>query len=115
MATIDELAVRLLNRFSDVPNATVDKCTDWVTDAVELHGNSDDETLVLLLATGIGARQIALNTAHYFSYQDGNESVDKTMLTEMYLKVADEYFKAYHSQKNYTNGSNFVIAPRADR
>lgn len=115
---VETLATRLLSKFKNVPNVTQADCTDWVTDAIALHGNSVDETLVLLLAQSEGARNIALNTAHYFSYTDGDESVDKTMLTETYLRVSEDFYTAYQRSKA-TSGSNsgsaFKAPKRVDR
>lgn len=119
MAIVD-LATRLQSKFKNVPNVTITDCTEWVTDAVALHGNETDEVLVLLLAQSEGARNIALNTAHYFSYTDGDESVDKTMLTETYLRVSEEFYTAYQRNKatgasGVSNGSAFKAPKRADR
>lgn len=117
---ISDLATRLQNKFKNVPNVTLTDCTDWVTDAVALHGNYTDEVLVLYLAQSEGARNIALNVAHYFKYNDGEESVDKTMLTEQYLRIANEFLVAYNTNKGKasdgaTSGSKFTVIKRADR
>ena len=117
---ISDLATRLLSKFKSVPNVTLTDATDWVTDAVALHGNETDETLILLLAQSEGARNIALNTAHFFSYSDGDESVDKTMLTETYLRVSEEFYTAYTRNKatgasGASSGSAFKAPKRADR
>jgi hypothetical protein len=117
---ISDLATRLQNKFRDVPNVALEDCTDWVTDAVALHGNDTDEQLVLLLAQAEGARNIALNVAHYFRYSDGDESVDKTMLSEQYIRIANEFQNAYNGYKasgqgGATSGATFKITKRADR
>lgn len=117
--SISTLATRLQSKFKNVPNVLLTDCTDWVTDAVALHGNETDETLILLLAQSEGARNIALNTAHYFSYTDGDESVDKTMLTETYLRVSEDFYNAYARSKatgsSGSSGSAFKAPKRADR
>lgn len=117
---ISDLATRLQSKFKSVPNVTITDCTDWVTDAVALHGNETDEVLLLLLAQSEGARNIALNTAHYFSYTDGDESVDKTMLTETYLRVSEDFYTAYARNKatggsTGSSGAVFKAPKRADR
>lgn len=116
---INDLATRLQSKFKNVPNITLADCTDWVTDAVALHGNETDEVLLLLLAQSEGARNIALNTAHFFSYTDGDESVDKTMLTETYLRVSNDFYTAYTRSKatgsSGSSGSSFKAPKRADR
>lgn len=117
---ISDLATRLQSKFKNVPNVTLADCTDWVTDAVAIHGNETDEVLVLYLAQAEGARNIALNVAHYFSYSDGDESVDKTMLADQYLRIANEFNTVYLTNKatlssSGDSGSTFKIVKRADR
>jgi hypothetical protein len=112
-----DLVTRLQSKFRNVPNVTQEDCNDWVADAVTLHGNETDTVLVLTLAQAIGARSIALNVAHYFSYSDGDESVDKTMLADQYLRIATEFQTAYTNNKATVggNGATFTIVKRADR
>lgn len=122
MIDINELALRLQNKFRNVPNVTLVDCTDWMLDAINLHGLTVNDTLpahevpvVILLGQSIGARNIALQTAHYFSYQDGDESVDKTMLAERYTALANEFYNAYITNKRGNKGAVFTIITRADR
>jgi hypothetical protein len=113
------LVTRLQSKFKNVPNVTLEDCGDWITDAVSLHGNETDTTLVLLLAQAEGARNIALNVSHYFSYSDGDESIDKTMLADQYIRISNEFLNAYNSNKasgtGSSSGATFTIIKRADR
>lgn len=116
------LATRLHAKFKNVPNVTLTDCETWVNDAIVLHGfkvseplPQDQVPLVIMLAQSLGARDIALQVAHYFSYTDGDESVDKTMLAEQYRTTANEFLIAYNNAKQTVNGVNFTIMKRADR
>lgn len=118
----ETLATRLHNKFKNVPNVTLEDCESWVGDAIMLHGYEPtqevpvtERPLVIMLGQSIGARDIALQVAHYFSYQDGDESVDKTMLAEQYRNMANEFLQAYNESKSRILGSNFTIIKRADR
>lgn len=115
---LNDLATRLFNKFKNVPNLTLADCTDWVQTAIALHGNETDDELILYLAQSEGARNIALNTAHYFKYTDGEESVDKTMVTSTYLKLSEEFYNAYQrgkTAKGVNSGSVFRAPKRIDR
>lgn len=121
MATIAELSQRLLKRFKGVPNITIDDATDWTEEAMLEHGYTSNQTvptdkdsLVLLYAQSEGARQIAISTAHYFTYTDAEEQVDKSMVSEQYRKLAAD-LKAEYERKNSITGSNFRGLTRGDR
>lgn len=122
MATLNDLATRLQYKFKDVPNVTIDDCLEWVQTALEIHGTTvdtlpDNEVyLIMLLGQAEGARNIALRVAHFFKYQDGDEQIDKTMLTQQYLRMANEFDQLYSQYKyGIRGGSTFTIAKRADR
>lgn len=121
MATITELSARLLKRFKNVPNVTAEDTTDWTEEAFLAHGYtssdnvpSDKETLILLAAQAEGAQQISLATAHFFSYTDGEESIDKSMISEQYRKLAKDLRDLY-SREKAASGSAFRIMKRVDR
>lgn len=121
MASLSTLATSLQSKLKNVPNVTLEDCIDWVNTAVTLHGvdigqfTKRDEVLVLLLAQAEGARNIALNVSHYFSYQDGEEQVDKTKVADQYVKLANEFNRAYTVQSGTGNGASFFNATRVDR
>lgn len=124
MATLTELSARLLTKFRNVPNVSVTDTDAWISEAAYQYGYTpstvnqiaDNETSVLLtLAQAEGARAIAFATAHYFTYTDGEETVDKSMISEQYRKLAEDLFEDYKRQKAGLNGSTFFIAKRADR
>lgn len=125
MATLAELSGTLIRRFKNVPNVGLEDVTDWVMLAMAEHGfeATDDvplelTNLVLLYAEADGAGAIALYTAHYFSYKDGEESVDKRGVSEQYRKVATELWKKYNTKRansGFAGGTRFSIMKRADR
>lgn len=126
MATLAELTTTLLRRFRNVPNVELEDATDWVTLAMAEHGfEAEDDvptelvTLILLYAEADGAGAISLYTAHYFSYKDGEESVDKRGVSEQYRKVATELWKKYERKRAdspyLTGATRFSIMKRADR
>lgn len=121
MANLTELSTRLLKRFKNVPNVTAEEATDWTEESMLIHGyNSTDyvpadrELLVLLYAQAEGAFQISLATAHYFNYTDGEESVDKTMVSEQYRKLAQDLREEYARNKAAAT-SAFRALKRVDR
>jgi len=125
MAVLSELATTLLKRFRDVPNVDIEDATDWVTTAMNEHGFEATDNvpveyvnLVLLYAEADAAGLISLRTAYYFSYKDGEESVDKRGVSEQYRKVATELWKKYDKKKadsGLTATTRFSILKRADR
>lgn len=125
MATLEELAPQLLRRFRNVPNVTIEDATDWVTLSMAEHGyNAEDNvptgfiTLIMLYAEADAAGAIALQSAYYFSYKDGEESVDKRGVSEQYRKVATELWKRYERKKadsGLSESTRFSVARRVDR
>lgn len=125
MARLAELSETLLRRFKNVPNVSLEDTTDWITLAMAEHDfdATDDVpneyvTLILLYAEADGAGLISLQTAYYFSYKDGEESVDKRGVSEQYRKVATELWKKYERKKadsDLMGATRFSIMRRADR
>src|SRR5690625_7082487 len=122
MAEINELAERLLRRFKGVPNFDITDAEELVEESLQVHGydHSADipagrETLVLLYAQMQGAWQIALSVAHYFSFTDGEESVDKSMVADNYRRLARDFQEDYELETGRLAGNNFRLMPRADR
>ncbi|MBS4195334.1 hypothetical protein [Lederbergia citri] len=122
MATNLELAERLVRRFKGVPNFDITDAQELVDDSLQVHEldpsadvPNDKTNLVLLYAQAEGAWQIALSTAHYFQYQDGEESVDKSMISEQYRKLAKDLRADYDRAKSVNTGAGFHTAARIDR
>lgn len=126
MATLDELSNRLLGRFKDVPNVEVTDVVEWVETAMNEHGYAGTDTvptnvvpIIMLHAEADGATQVALRTAHYFSFVDKDESIDKSMLSEQYRRLAEILWKRYRRNKEdgvgHIGGSRFYIMKRYDR
>src|SRR5690625_3675002 len=89
MANRTELAERLYRRFKGVPNFDLDDEQELVDEKLEFHGYelsadvpADKVSLILLYAQKVGAWQIAFSGAHYFKFVDGEESVDKSMVSD---------------------------------
>lgn len=115
MATFFELSERLQKRFKNVPNVTSEDVSDWLEEALLEHGLSsssnvpiDNESIILLFAQSHGAQQIAMSTAHYFKYTDGDEQVDKTVVSEQYRKLAMDLRAEYDRKKASTSSVKFM-------
>lgn len=120
--TAQELADILYKRFKGVPGFTEEEAEELVNDAMRVHGyapsdsvKQDDENLVLLYAQYNGAWQIALSVAHYFKFGDGEEQVDKSMITDNYRRLAKDLQNDYETEKGKLFGNNFRIMKRIDR
>lgn len=125
MAELEELSTRLLQRFKNVPNVTLADTEEWISLAMNEHGFATTAnvptayiTLIMLYAEADGTGNIALSTAYYFEYKDGEETVDKKGVSEQYRKIATELWKKYERKKadsGISGATRFVIAKRADR
>lgn len=125
MATMNELATRLLQKFKNVPNVTIEDAEEWMQEALERHGvkNGDPKYLpknevylVIILGQAEGARRIALDTGHFFRYQDGDEMVDKTTVSEHWLRMANSFETDYRRQLSLkVHAAKFRVAKRLDR
>lgn len=126
MATFDEMSKTLLTRFKGVPNVTEEDTSDWMAISFIEHGFRLDrdipltsEPLVLLYAEADATSQIALRTAYYFEYRDGEEAVDKSMVSDQYRALAEKLWERYNHKKaegtNGNGGSAVAFMVRADR
>jgi hypothetical protein len=125
MANFYNLVDSLRHRFKNVPNVEQEDCEEWVRTAISRHGvpnndpdriPHDEEHLIILLGEAIGAKRIALDTGHYFRYQDGDEVVDKTEVSQHWLRMANSFELDYRRQ-NSMKGKNvrYRVARRLDR
>lgn len=125
MAKLSELAENLEKRFKGVPNASIEDANNWAERSMLEHGYmADDDVpdnqklLVLLYAEWDGALQLSLQTAYYFEYTDGEETIDKAKISEQYRKVAVELRKKYENksvESGPSSNTRFTIMTRADR
>lgn len=120
--TAQELAERLLLRFKGVPNFTYENALELVEDAMRAHNFAPDDSvpddkanIVLLYAQIQGAWQIAFSVAHYFKFTDGEESVDKSMISKNYRDLAKDLQAEYDKERAEMAGSSFRIMKRIDR
>ncbi len=120
--TAQELTERLLRRFKGVPGFEEADASDLIKEAMQAHGyaledsvSSDDITLVMLYAQVQAAWQIAFSVAHYFKFTDGEESVDKSMISDNYRKLASDLQADYDEEKGRKHKSSFRLMKRIDR
>lgn len=116
------LAERVIIRFREVPEFDEGDALLFVKDSKEVHGFKDDqliptksERLVALYAMKEVAMSVAFQSAHYFKFTDGEESIDKTKVAHNYRQLAKEYLTEYNMEKAKSTGSMFRIVGRADR
>ncbi len=120
--TAQELAERLYRMFKSIPGFTEEEAAEIVEDAMEEHGYAPSDgvpkdriRMVLLYAQIQTAWQIAFSVAHYFRYTDGEESVDKSMVSENYRKLAKDLQAEYDREVGKAYGNNYRIMRRIDR
>lgn len=122
MATIQQIEQRLARRFANVALSDVQ---DTLADAMLSLGydvNAEvpvtDVNRVLAYASAELATNISVDAARYFSYTDGEESVDKTMISEQYRKLALQFRTDYEmeeAKRNPFESSSFRVMTRVDR
>lgn len=122
MADSVELAERLYRRFKGVPNFEESDARELVEDAMQEHGYAPtaevpkkNERLVLLYAQFQAAWQIAFSVAHYFKFVDGEEEIDKSMVSSNYRSLAKDLQEEYEKERYREHGSAFKIMHRVDR
>lgn len=109
------ISERLTKRFRNVPGVTSSDIDDWVAEAQEESGLKEGEcgatdNALLYLAFSIGCRVIATEAARFFSYGDGDESVDKTNIYENYMRLSLDAYSRYNRYKN--GGTSYTVALR---
>lgn len=108
-----------------ISRITLQDTDDWVLLAMNEHGYAFDDdvptsyiSLILLYAEADAASTIALRSAKYFHYKDGEETVDKKTVSEAYRKIATELWKKYDKKKvqvSLSEGTSaFSVRARAD-
>lgn len=95
------LEERLEKRFRGVPGVTPEDIADWIAEAEAESGltaGGDDDNALLYLAFSVGCIVVATDAARFFSYRDGDEQVDKTMIADKYFALASWARKMYGVQ-----------------
>lgn len=121
MTTLAAIEMRLQRRFKNVEATEIaDVAKDTITAlgyaSVDAVPTSDINRIIAYASYQL-ATDIAVNSSSYFSYKDGEESVDKTTIAENYRKLAADFKSEYESEELKRNGggSSFAIAKRVDR
>lgn len=103
MANKIEISALLYSRFESVPglsmgdtNAAIDEAI-FIFELDEMDIRSEDVYKVLTYTSAEVAMKIAFNTASYFKFTDGEEAIDKSMVSDNYRKLAREYRSQYEN------------------
>lgn len=102
-----ELVEMLLKRFNDVPNVDESDVESWLEASIMEHGIRMGQRippelipLIMLYAEAEGASRVAMKTAHYFEFTDKDESIDKSMISDNYRKIAEGLWSRYRLKKD---------------
>lgn len=129
MATLTQMTERLTKRFTAVTAqpALQTAAIDVMADTFELFGyeaSADvpvtDLNRLLAYSSAELALQIALDAARFFKYADGEESVDKTMVSKEYRAFATIFKADYLAEEAkqaeaLIEASTFRVMRRLDR
>jgi len=125
MATLTTLTQRLVERFNAVTALPVDAAINTMQYTFELFGYRDDADVpvtdiarLLAYASAELSTQVAINAASYFKYTDGEESVDKSMISKEYRELAAQFrldYELEETKQSHKEGSAFRVMKRLDR
>jgi hypothetical protein len=128
MATLTQMTERLSKRFTAVTAqpALEAAAIDVMADTFELFGYASadvpitDINRLLAYSSSELALQIALDAARFFKYTDGEESVDKSMISKEYRTFATLFKADYLAEEakqaeELIGGSVFRVMRRLDR
>lgn len=106
---------RLKNRLKNVPGVTDADIDAFVTDAEQESGLSKEEKpdAIFYLALSFAYEFAATNAANFFSYQDGEETVNKSMIFDNYMKLAIDARNKYQKYRRGRGASQTHVG-RAD-
>jgi len=115
-----------MKRLRGIPNVTLADAQDWIETSMHEHSLPLDnevpprlERLILLYAEADAVQNIAVRTAHYFEFKDGEESADKRAVSEQYRKLATELRRQYRERRFAlgfgSNGARSGVMTRIDR
>lgn len=112
---MENVKERLTKRLSKIPGVTPEDITDWLSEAeAEFEGQDDNGTALMYLALYIAYETIASDAARFFSFRDGEESIDKSMIFENYMKLAKQARRNYSRYLRGGFGSSQTHLGRAD-
>ena len=126
MATLSQMTARLTKRFTAVTAqpALLTAALDVMADTFDVFGYEASADVPVtdtnrLLAYGSAelAMQIALDAARFFKYTDGEESVDKSMVSKEYREFAAIFKADYLAEEanRAATGPSFRVMKRIDR
>lgn len=125
MATLQTMTKRLARRFEAVSALPADAALLTMTDTFETFGYvadadvlTSDINKLLAYASAELATLVAINSASYFKYTDGEEAVDKSMIPKEYRQLAKQFRAEYQSEvvaQEASTRSTFAVMPRRDR
>ncbi|MDM5188610.1 hypothetical protein QUF99_15175 [Bacillus sp. DX4.1] len=106
---------RLQSRLSKVPGVTSADIYDWLAEAITESDFTEEENAnaIFYLALTFAYEAIAADAARYFSYTDGEEAVDKSMIFANYQRLAADARKQYRKYRR-GKGASQTFAKRAD-
>lgn len=125
MATLTQMTERLTKRFTAVTAqpALQTAAIDVMADTFELFGYSasadvpvTDINRLLAYSSSELALQIALDAARFFKYTDGEETVDKSMISKEYREFAGIFKSDYLAEESkLIDSATFRVMRRIDR
>lgn len=113
---MENVGERLSNRLRKVPGVLPADISEWVTEAKAEFAGQDEtnETALFYLALHIAYETIASDSARFFKYTDGEEAVDKSMIFENYMKLANSARRNYSRYLRGGFASSQTHVGRAD-
>lgn len=125
MATLQTMTERLARRFEAVSALPADAALMTMQDTFETFGYVADADVpptdinkLLAYASADLATLVAINSAAYFKYTDGEEAVDKTSVPREYRQLARQFRAEYLAEvdaQEASSRSTFAVMPRRDR
>lgn len=122
---LNELVAIILPKFSHIPNVNEEVVNRWIQEAVFQHGYDEigyvppsDKMALLNLILATACAELAVNAARFFRWQDGEELVDKSMVSAQYRQMAQFYMNEYQKLSGATRTgfrSKWKAVKRVDR
>jgi hypothetical protein len=111
-----EILERVQNRLNKVPGVTSVDIITWISDSEAESGltTGENDNAVFYLTLSIAYETIASNSAHYFKFTDGEETVDKTSIFANYTTLAKEARRHFRKQVRGGFGAQQTHTARAD-
>jgi len=114
---LESVKERLTKRLSKVPGVTPEDIDDWLAEAeAEFEGQDEDNvTALFYLALYVAYETIASDAARFFRFTDGEESVDKSMIFDNYMRLAKSARRNYARYLRGGFGASQTHLGRADK